>query len=235
MPDFAFVVSDGTAQRPSAAVRSHAVKSGLQRKSQTGDASGPKASQLTVRQKDSLKGRFKLSDMTSKPKKTTKAGAKEQSSKSKNVGFVRTKATMARDSVALSESVMLSAGYDSSSLPSAQLQLVKSPSQGSSDPFNTFPVPLTNDIEKLAKFCRLLYHLQWKVLTLQSFLASTYQCPSQLFKNNGGITLCRIPSSCTRHWVSQRRRGPCLFPAQSVSFTRGIGKKVWLSVESKRA
>ncbi|KAH7163286.1 hypothetical protein B0J13DRAFT_33969 [Dactylonectria estremocensis] len=167
MPDFAFVVSDGTAQRPSAAVRSHAVKSGLQRKSQTGDASGPKASQLTVRQKDSLKGRFKLSDMTSKPKKTTKAGAKEQSSKSKNVGFVRTKATMARDSVALSESVMLSAGYDSSSLPSAQLQLVKSPSQGSSDPFNTFPVPLTNDIEKLAKFFVSRFNLPVPIAAIQ--------------------------------------------------------------------
>ncbi|KAH7171178.1 hypothetical protein EDB81DRAFT_877177 [Dactylonectria macrodidyma] len=167
MPDFAFVVSNGTAQRPSAAIRSHAVKSGLQRKGHTNDASGPKASQLTVRQKDSLKGRFKLSDGTGKPKKTTKAGVKGQSSQSRNDGLVRTRVTTTSDSVVLSESAMPGSGYGSSSLPGAQLQLVKSPSQGSSDPFNTFPVPLTNDVEKLAKFFVSRFNLPVPIAPIQ--------------------------------------------------------------------
>lgn len=63
MPEFAFVVSDGKSnKRPSAAVRSHAVRSGLQRKNQSETADSSEDSRITIRQRNSLKGRFRLSD-----------------------------------------------------------------------------------------------------------------------------------------------------------------------------
>lgn len=159
MPEFEFVVSDTATQRPSAAVRSHAVKSGLERKNRAEVASGSRDSQLTIRQKDSLKGRFKLTDATLKPRKTAKVGVK-------SADIATSHAPRANDGVILRDGMVLDARYVNPSLSSAQMQLVKSPSQGRSDPFGTFPVPLTGDVEKLAKFCRLPRRLLLLVLTL---------------------------------------------------------------------
>jgi hypothetical protein len=63
MTNFEFVVSNGAPTRATAAVRSHAVKSGLQRKQspKEGCTEG-KESQLTIRQKSTLTGRFRVTE-----------------------------------------------------------------------------------------------------------------------------------------------------------------------------
>ncbi|KAH6997797.1 hypothetical protein BKA56DRAFT_607389 [Ilyonectria sp. MPI-CAGE-AT-0026] len=160
MPEFEFVVSDRATQRPSAAVRSHAVKSGLERKNRAEVASGSRDSQLTIRQKDSLKGRFKLTDATFKPRKTAKVGVK-------SADIATSQAPRAKDGVISRDGMVLDARYVDPSLSSAQMQLVKSPSQGRSDPFGTFPVPLTGDVEKLAKFFVSRFNLPVPIAAIQ--------------------------------------------------------------------
>ncbi|KPM45515.1 hypothetical protein AK830_g1043 [Neonectria ditissima] len=167
MPEFEFVVSDGTVKRPSAALRSHAVKSGLHRKSQAKVASGPRDSQLTVRQKDSLKGRFKLSGGASNPKRNVKAVVEERSSQSKSHGPVTMQPEMADDSVMLRGDAGLDTRHDQHLPPSTQPQVVRTPSQGRGDPFGTFLVPLTSDAEKLVKFFISRFELPVPIASIQ--------------------------------------------------------------------
>jgi hypothetical protein len=80
MTDFEFVVSNGAPTRATAAVRSHAVKRGLQRKqsSKEGFMEG-KESQLTIRQKSTLTGRFRVAekDVSSAKRKAPKRKEKD--------------------------------------------------------------------------------------------------------------------------------------------------------------
>jgi hypothetical protein len=151
MPEFEFVVSDGTRnKRPSAAVRSHAVKSGLQRKNQAESAGGDKDSRVTIRQKDSLKGRFRLSDGNGENKKATKADNKHLKKPKSSTRGPRPP----DDTTQLqSDQPTGTAPFDASTLET-QFELVRSPSQGQDDPFSTFPVPLTGDIHNLVRFCK---------------------------------------------------------------------------------
>ncbi|KAJ4207765.1 hypothetical protein NW767_002004 [Fusarium falciforme] len=145
MTDFTFVVSDGISKRPLASTRSHAVKSGLQRKSRAIDPRGSKDSQLTIRQKDTLKGRFRVSNGPSKSQQVS------QLIKEKQAATASTVRTLTKDS-ANSPGDVTADHLDAGTYPNTPWDLVKAPSQGRGDPFNAFPIPLTDNDDKLIRF-----------------------------------------------------------------------------------
>ncbi|KAF4979006.1 hypothetical protein FZEAL_4681 [Fusarium zealandicum] len=118
-------ISDGAPKRPSASLRSHAVKSGLQRKSQKATPSGPRDSQLTIRQKETLKGRFRISTEPNKQRPSS------QSTKKKQVQDGRSNVDET-----------LSMRWD----------LVRAPSQGRGDPFGAFPIQMRLNDDELIRF-----------------------------------------------------------------------------------
>ncbi|KAM5383640.1 hypothetical protein ACJZ2D_001877 [Fusarium nematophilum] len=151
MTDFAFVVTDGVAGRPSAALRSHAVKNGLQRKTQTAAPSGPNNSQLTIRHKDTLQGRFRISDGSGNPKPTAKAiNSRKQKGQSSEPGTKANKSRSTQASITLPRAPLGNrrepSPYD------GRWNLVRAPSQGRGDPFSAFPVPLSDNDDKLIRF-----------------------------------------------------------------------------------
>ncbi|KAI8725076.1 hypothetical protein NCS52_00077800 [Fusarium sp. LHS14.1] len=147
MTDFSFVVSDGISKRPSASTRSHAVKTGLQRKSQAIDPGGSKHSQLTIRQKDTLKGRFRVSNGPSKSQQVS--NKEKQPAKASKLETVQ--ARLAKDSVN-SLGHATADHLDAGSHPNTPWDIIKAPSQGRGDPFSAFPIPLTDNDDKLIRF-----------------------------------------------------------------------------------
>ena len=79
MTQFEFVVSGGKPERVTAAVRSHAVKSGLQRRTTKDKPAGSQHSEDTISQKLSLKGRFRISEGPKKSASRKKASATKRS------------------------------------------------------------------------------------------------------------------------------------------------------------
>lgn len=148
MTDFTFVVSDGISKRPSASTRSHAVKTGLQRKSRAVDPGGSKHSQLTIRQKDTLKGRFRVSNGPSKSQPVSNKD--KQPAKASKLGTVQSRLT--KDSVN-SLGHATADHLDAGSHPNTPWDIIKAPSQGRGDPFSAFPIPLTDNDDKLIRFC----------------------------------------------------------------------------------
>ncbi|KAI8684098.1 hypothetical protein NCS57_00075300 [Fusarium keratoplasticum] len=149
MTDFTFVVSDGISKRPSASTRSHAVKSGLQRKSQAIDPGGSKDSQLTIRQKDTLKGRFRISNGPIKAQQVSQSTKEKQAAKASKPRTVQSR--LAKDS-ANSPGDVTADHLDTGTYPNTPWDLVKAPSQGRGDPFSAFPIPLTDNDDKLIRF-----------------------------------------------------------------------------------
>lgn len=148
MPDFTFVVSDGTSKRPSASTRSHAVKTGLQHKSQAIDPGGSKDSQLTIRQKDTLKGRFRVSNG---PRKSQQVSNKEkQAAKASKLKTVQSRSTK---DFANSSGHVTADHLDAGTYPNTPWDLFKAPGQGRGDPFSAFPIPLSDNDDKLIRFC----------------------------------------------------------------------------------
>ncbi|KAH7274338.1 hypothetical protein B0J15DRAFT_127090 [Fusarium solani] len=149
MTDFTFVVSDGISKRPSASTRSHAVKSGLQRKSQAIDPGGSKDSQLTIRQKDTLKGRFRILNGPSKAQQASQSTKEKQAATASTVRTLQSRLT--KDSANSSGDVTAD-HLDAGPNPNTSWDLVKAPSQGRGDPFSAFPIPLTDNDDKLIRF-----------------------------------------------------------------------------------
>ncbi|KAF5006150.1 hypothetical protein FDECE_7453 [Fusarium decemcellulare] len=147
MPDFTFVVSDGLPKRPTASLRSHAVKSGLQRKNQAVHQAGPRNSQLVIRQKDTLKGRFRISDGSGRTQQVTQETKKQSAHAPK----LNTKNTTVQPGRNNNEGVLVDRSDVYQTLRT-QRDLVKSPSQGRGDPFSAFPIPLTDNDDKLIRF-----------------------------------------------------------------------------------
>lgn len=200
MTKFQFVVSNGARERPSAGTRSHAVRSGLQRKNNPGTSSGSENSQLTIRQRSTLKGRFRISSTPAKTSKTSEDD-KEKDSDSRVVGegSIDLRSRPAAEPE-IESHVDTNTGDIANELEHVPREantgswgLVKSPSQGWNDPFNAFTVPQNPEVDKLMKFCRYLEScLQLDVLTSQSSPASISKSPFRMSRNNGGVTPSRI-------------------------------------------
>ncbi|KAM0437701.1 hypothetical protein ACHAPT_002066 [Fusarium lateritium] len=149
MTDFAFVVSDGIPKRPSASTRSHAVKCGLQRKTQAIDPGCSKDSQLTIRQRDTLKGRFRISSGQSKAQQVAQSTKEKQAGKASKLEIAQSQLT--KNDGNSSGDVTVD-HIDAAATLSTQWELVKAPSQGRGDPFGAFPIPLTDSDDKLIRF-----------------------------------------------------------------------------------
>lgn len=152
MTDFTFVVSDGITKRPLASTRSHAVKSGLQRKSQAIDPGASKDSQLTIRQKDTLKGRFRVTNGPSNGQQVSRSTKEKETVKTSKLRAVQSRLT--KDSTNSSGHITADHIYTDTH-PNTPWDLVKAPSQGRGDPFSAFPIPLTDNDDKLIRFCML--------------------------------------------------------------------------------
>ncbi|CAM1507053.1 Fc.00g066940.m01.CDS01 [Cosmosporella sp. VM-42] len=180
MTNFEFVISDGAPKRPSAAVRSHAVKSGLQRKKcQPAEIeSGSRDSQLTIRQKGTLKGRFRITETPAKTKKTAKTTIPEKPAQVKETKEPPVEETIKLQSTTndVDGTALEFLGPEDStvnqSVLAAQWELinsptVSSPSQGWGDPFNAFTVPQNSDVDKLMKFFIARFELQVAISHVQ--------------------------------------------------------------------
>ena len=170
MKTFEFVVSNGAPERPSASVRSHAVKSGLQRKNKAAIPSGPKDAQLTIRQKNNLKGRFRLTDKASTAKTSAEPSKNEEPTEEPQAARVstaqetkpdRSTATgcivdylSRQDNSALLKALVQDGETPSQSYLCGRWELTQSPSQGRGDPFNTLTVHQNSDVDRLMKFCK---------------------------------------------------------------------------------
>lgn len=147
MAVFEFVVTTGAPQKATAAVRSHAVRSGLERKCAAQDAGSLEDSQLVIRQKSRLKGRFRLSAINAKeaPPKATK-GAVDRPPKER----LRTSSKPSKNSPEDTD-------LDRWGLPrynTSSYSLVKAPSQSWGDPFGTLPITHSQGVDNLVKYCK---------------------------------------------------------------------------------
>lgn len=139
MAHFEFVVTSGTpSQRATTKTRSHAVKSGLQRKCKDKEANSSKDSQLVIRQATSLKSRFRVSvnpSNTPTSKTTNKKSTENTCSTEATKGSARNSQRERRTQ------------------SSQHLGLYKSPSQARLDPFDVFPIDQPHGVDNLIKFC----------------------------------------------------------------------------------
>lgn len=148
MTTFEFVVSNGAPQKATTAARSHAVKSGLQRKCAAKETGNIKDSQLVIRQKSTLKGRFRVSAVSTKETqpKPTKNGTDPVLPKGKQESAEKTSSQQDR---------LLRQKYPNGRV-SAETQgysLVKTPNQSWGDPFGTIPISHTQGVDNLIKYC----------------------------------------------------------------------------------
>jgi hypothetical protein len=145
MAVFEFVVTTGAPQKATAAVRSHAVRSGLERKCAAHDAGSLKDSQLVIRQKSRLKGRFRLSPINAKeaPPKATKGTVDPPLKERLRTPSKRTKNSLEDTDLDRWEL----SRYNSYSL-------AKAPSQSWGDPFSTLPITHSQGMDNLVKYCK---------------------------------------------------------------------------------
>ncbi|KAF7563497.1 hypothetical protein G7046_g618 [Stylonectria norvegica] len=161
MASFEFIVLDGTCKRPSAATRSHAVKSGLQRKSKPETATGSQDSNLTIRQRNTLKGRFRFTETPAQAKKKVKAAARVQTvAETCKVDNARPDPA----SVGTSGNLVIARDWeDGQHILESRWgrQVSLSPSQGRGDPFNTFSLSPSRNVDKLMKFFITRFDLKY--------------------------------------------------------------------------
>lgn len=151
MARFEFVVSSGAPKRASSAARSHAVKNGLQRKSNAEEPKSSEDSQLIIRQKSSLKGRFRISVPAHKATTPSRKRDVEQHTSATLERGHDAAATDAKDTSKKSL-VQDRASYDWD--PIGSTSMVIAPSQSRGDPFNSLPIDQTIGVDKLLHFCK---------------------------------------------------------------------------------
>ncbi|RSL48305.1 hypothetical protein CEP54_012990 [Fusarium duplospermum] len=117
--------------------------------SQAIDPGGSKDSQLTIRQKDTLKGRFRITNGPSKGKQVSQSTKEKETVKASKLRAVQS--TLTKDSTNSSGDVTADHIY-ADTHPNTPWDLVKAPSQGRGDPFSAFPIPLTDNDDKLIRF-----------------------------------------------------------------------------------
>lgn len=126
-------------------MRSHAVKSGLQRKAATEEHSS-RDSQLTIRQKSTLKSRFRLQ---------SKPTPHEKQSKNPKVNDTP------NDEPDNSPSSVIHKLDDRvhQKTPDETQTIVLAPSQARGDPFNVYSVAQEEGVDRLIRFCSYQYFL----------------------------------------------------------------------------
>ncbi|KFA66328.1 hypothetical protein S40285_09947 [Stachybotrys chlorohalonatus IBT 40285] len=139
---FEFVVTSGVFQGTTAAQRGHAVKSGLQRK--VSKDSGVRDSQLTIRQKTTLRGRFRVTEKA-KRKPTAEQGQLTQSSVKKPQASELDDTNITQDHTSQAE-------HASAETEITRLTLKIAPNQGRADVFNILPVTQNDGVDSLIKF-----------------------------------------------------------------------------------
>lgn len=153
MNSFEFVVTSGAPKRVSSAARSHAVKQGLQRKTNLQEPKGSHDSKLTIRQKATLKGRFKISEPATKTKTHGKARlpTPQHPDTLKQFPDISPPDT---DKDASKQRVQIAVALDWD--PIGSVSIVRSPSSSRGDPFNSFPIEQTDSVEILLQHCMLV-------------------------------------------------------------------------------
>lgn len=146
MSNFQFVVNNDLPKRATAAMRSHAVKSGLQRKAATEEHSS-RDSQLTIRQKSTLKSRFRLHG---------KPGAHEKRSKTPKVNATSNDEPDSNSTGSVIHRLDSRAHQKASNEIQA---IVLAPSQARGDPFNVYSVAQEEGVDRLIRFCSYQHFL----------------------------------------------------------------------------
>lgn len=143
MDNYEFVVSNGSRQRATSAARSHAVRSGLSRKSQGSEVKSKEHSQLTVHRRAGLQGRFRAKKNIAKV--VGKPPSRDSSSQ------------QATGAVEGSVPQGTGHGYEHEALPwtTGSSTLFRAPSQSRSDPFDALPLPQGPGVDMTIKFCEI--------------------------------------------------------------------------------
>ncbi|KAI9171612.1 hypothetical protein HJFPF1_01098 [Paramyrothecium foliicola] len=155
MADFQFLVHDGASSRATAAMRSHAVRSGLLRKAAS-KAVGPEDAELTMRQKSTLTTRFRLANRP-EGSKITRTRDKAQPLKA------------GQDDDEQHTSSVIHRNKDtahSRTLKNRQA-IVVTPSQARGDPFNVFPISQNEGVDRLIRFYISRFDLNVSISEIQ--------------------------------------------------------------------
>lgn len=184
MPKYEFVIQNDISSRPSAALRSHAVKNGLRRKTLDSEENESRDSEHAKQQQHNLRSRFRVSGTVKRKNRNRHASQHITPLTTPSVHTTNTQICSVKDARGSRKVAEYIVTFTPTSV------LIKAPSQTAVDPFGTIYLKRTRDMNNLIKYCKQT--ALFSTFSLLEYSPLTYE------KSSPDLALTYLAPKCKR-------------------------------------